>query len=108
MSKDMLMSETTIKMDQEFIHPFQKKPQEVVVTTEVHGPQAECSGAQAVGQGLTTRHQAAAPKGARKSVASTPRGSVKVSQVCCQFSEREMAHFAGGEKHFEDDHFTFM
>ena len=52
----------------------------------------------------TARHQTAASRGARKSVAST----VKVSQVCCQFSEREMACFAGEEKQFEDDHFAFM
>ena len=103
----MLASETTTEMNQEFSHPFQKKPQEVVIMAEVHGPQAECRCAQAVEQVLTMRHQAAASIGARKLVASTV-GSVKVSEVCCQFSERETAHFAEGEIHFEDDHFTFM
>ena len=67
-------------------HPFQTKSQaKVAVTTEVHGAQGECSGAQAVGQAvgqaLTSRHesQAAVPKGARKSVAWAPSGTVKVS-----------------------------
>ena len=53
-------------------HPFQTKPPaKVVVTAEIHGAQAECSGAQAAGQVPTSRHasQAAAQKGARKSVA---------------------------------------
>ena len=34
-------------------HPFQtKNPAKVVVTAEVHGAQAECSGAQAAGQAV--------------------------------------------------------
>ena len=100
-------------------HPFQTKlPAKVVVTTEVHGAQAECSGAQAagqavrqaVGQALTTKcaSQAAVQKGARKSVALAPSGTVKVSQVCCQFSEREMVHFTGERKHFGNDHLVLM
>ena len=96
-------------------HPFQTKPPaKVIVTAAVHGAQGECSGAQVVGQAagqaVTSRcaSQAAVHKGAKKSVASAPSGTVKVSQVCCQFSEREMVHFAGEEKHFGDDHFTLM
>ena len=94
-------------------HPFQTKPPaKVVVTAEVHGAQGECSGAQAVGQAVgqvpTSGHasQAVAQKGTGKSVASAPSGTVKVSQVCCQFSDREMIHFAGEEKHFGDGHFA--
>ena len=96
-------------------HPFQTKPlAKVVVTVEVHGAQAECSGAQAVGQAvgqaLTSRcaSQAASQKCTRKSVALAPSGTVKVSQVYCQFSDRIMIRFAGEEKHFGDDYFTLM
>ena len=65
---------------------------------------------QAVGQALTSRcaSQAASQKDARKSVALAPSGTVKVSQVCCQFSGREMILFTGEEKHFRDDHFALM
>ena len=100
-------------------HPFQTKPPaKVVVTAEVHGAHAECNGTQAAGQAvgqaagqaLTTRcaSQAAVQKGARKSVALAPSGTVKVPQVCCQLSEREMVHCTGEGKHFGDDHFALI